>query len=406
MRATIPALLLALLPACGGAEAPTSTTPGAPPVPKSDKQQLANLSHFDVGTLSPTPPAIPARVNKDVLLGVEMTARPTILECLVDPKNRGADKLTKVVVDATLVDAGVEHKVSGANLTPAGTACIEGALKKWTDAAAGLNAKAAAGGAVSARLEVGHEVGNQPAVVMGINEASDVAGAVRAALPGWADCFADWKSAPPRALKGSVKVTKAPGAAEVSPAEVSFEPAGDPAADKVAACLKGKIAAMKLKAPKSDAVTVPLPLRFVHSGVASPLGAEEPPHLQFAQLDLLRARRLAEVAIAEGSRALAAAAYDDAVKRYKAGAKEVSVLELKDKCAALLAADDKAIEALQKQVEVETKTHDFAAAQKAKDAGWEPAETLSAQKLAEAQKDVQSFQQNRKADEAACPKVR
>ncbi len=40
-------------------------------------------------------------------------------------------------------------------------------------------------------------MGASPSVEMGVNDASDIAGAIRLALPTWGDCFADWKSAPP-----------------------------------------------------------------------------------------------------------------------------------------------------------------------------------------------------------------
>lgn len=104
---------------------------------------------------------------------------------------------------------------------------------------------------------------------------------------------------------------------------------------------------------------------------------------------------------------MAVGSYDSAVKSYKEKARpEVTVKELKDKCAALLLADDKVIDALRKQHAVEDTTHRFATEQKAKDPSWADAESAAAQKLALAQKDVDGFVGFRKQDEAACPRER
>jgi hypothetical protein len=402
-----PLFLALALTACAAEQVPGPQA-GGKEQPKVEQQQIAAVGYFDLATLWPAPPAVPARVNKEILTGVEVAARPLVMECLVDPKNRGADKRTHVVVDASLTDAGVDHKISGENLTPAGTACVDAALKKWTGAVAALNAKAASG-PVASHVEYEHVVGVSPAAVLGQNDASDLVARVRLALPGWGDCVADWKTAPPRMLKATIKLTKAAGSpapAEASPSEVTFEAAGDPTGEKVAACLKGKITALKVKSPASEAITVPYVFRFVHSNITDALPGVTP-EVQFAQLDLVRARRAAEAAVALGERGEAAGTYDLAVKNYKAKAKpEVTVKELKDKCAALLAADDKVIDAMKKQLTIEDTTHKLATEQKAKDASWAEAETSAAQKVQQAQKDVDGFQAQRKNDEGACPKER
>ncbi len=403
--------LALLLSACGapaaeGAKDPSTAGSGAPSAPKVEQQQLVNNGWLDAAIFALEAPALPPMVNSDVLLGVTLSARPLVLECLVDPKNRGAEKRTHVVIDATLGEAGVSHKVTGQNLPPSGASCIEAALNKWTATIPTLNAKASAGGAVSTHLELDHVAGVQPAVTMGVNEVSDVAGTIRLALPGFPECFAAWKSAPPRVLKGSLSLHKAkPPAAQVSPAALTFEPTGDAGADKVVACLTPKLTALSFKSPAGETLTIPLALRFVHSGAGESLPGA-PPDLQFTQLDLARGRRTAEAAIAVGGRNLATASYDDAVKRYKAGAKDVSVKELKDKCAALLVADDRLLDAAKKTLAVEDATHLFAQEQKAKDATWAEVEAISAKKQGEAQKDVESFKAARIADEAACPKSR
>jgi hypothetical protein len=257
---------------------------------------------------------------------------------------------------------------------------------------------------VKSHVEFEHVTGVYPSVTLGVNEASDIAGAIRLALPGWSDCFTDWKSAPPRQLSATVKVTRPkPPAPQVTPSEVTFEATGDAGADKVAACLKTKMLALQMKAPSGDLVTVPYPFRFGHSGLSDLLpGATA--DMQFTQFDLLRARRLAESSIALGGRNTAAAAYDDAIKRYKAKSADSSVAELREKCAALLAADDKAIDTLQKQLAVKEATHRFAQEQMAKDPAWANAEALTAKEIPDAKKDVETFKGARKSDEGTCPK--
>jgi hypothetical protein len=411
-RTTVLLPLFLILPACAGEQGAKGSNKPGPTAPVTEQQRIARTGYFDIGTLSPVPPAVQGQIDKPVLSGVALTARPLILECLVDPKNRGPEKLTKVVVDDTLTDAGVDHKVTGQNLTPAGTACITAALGKFTGAITGLNAKNAVQMPVAAHLEIEHSVDNNPAVVLGANEASDISGAIRLALPGWGDCLADWQSVAPRSLSASVKVVRpTPAAPEVTPADVTFQPGGDPTADKVAACLKTKVMALKVKAPKGDTIMVPYQFTFVHSGIPEMLLPGATPDLTLTQIELSRLRREAESAIADGERMQAWRAYTSAVEAYKASAKDpkapkVDVLGLIEKCKVLLAGDDKLIGALQKVLEGEDTARKFTAEQKAKDASWAPIEANAAKQLAEAQKVVETMRNNRKLDEGACPKIK
>ncbi len=416
MKRTTALLPLTLaLAACAGQANPNGQPkPGSSAAaPVTDRQRIVQAGYFDVGTLTATPPAIPAQVDKQVLGGVEMVARPLVIECVVDPQNRGPEKVTKIVVDASLTDAGVDHKVSGQNLTPAGITCITSALGKFTGASAGLNAKSAADkGGVSVHLEVTHTVGESPSVVLGTSEASDVSAAIRLALPSWGECLADWKSAAPRSLKATIKVTKPKAAAaDVTPTEVTFEPAGDPTADKVAACLKTKVMALKLKTPKEDSLTVPHTFRFVHSGIPDVVLPGATPDVELPQIDVQRLRREAERTIVDAERNQLSNSYNATVTAYKASAKDpkapkVELTELVNKCKALLAADDKLIETLQKVAEGEDIAHKYIAEQNAKDPSWAPIEQTAARQLAEAQKTVESMKNNRKLDENVCPKVK
>jgi hypothetical protein len=406
-RASTLVTLAFALAACGPEQPGAATpTPAGSAAPVAEQQAVKNVWYFDVSTFAPSPPAVTGHATNEALIGVELAARPVVMECLVDPKNRGPEKKTHVVLDATLGDAGVDHRVSGDNLSPAGVACIEAALRAWTGAIPTLTAKNAAG-PVKSHLELDHLVGASPAVEMGVNDVSDIAGALRLGLAGWGDCFTDWKTAPPRTLKATVKVLRPAkdAGATVTPAEVTFEAPTDAAAGKVAACLTGKIKALPVKTPRGASVSLPYTFRFVHSGVAEPL-PDAAPEVQIIQIDLQRARRAAETAIAVGDRTFSAVVYEDAVKRFKAKAKpEVPVAELKEKCAALLAADDKLLGAADKQAATEDAAHRIAAEQKSKDPTWADAEAAAAKSLAGAQRDAQVFRDNRKADEGACPKV-
>jgi hypothetical protein len=394
------------LAACGPSQ-PGPAAPAASAAPKVEQQKVLDTGYLDLSTLWPAPPAVAGRASNEALLGVELGARPVLMECLVDPKNRGPEKKTHVVVDASLTDAGVDHKVTGDNLTAAGIGCITAALQAWTQASPALSAKNAAG-PVKSHLELDHVVGASPAVVLGQNDVSDIAGAIRLALPGWGGCFDPWKTAPPRMLKATVKVARPAkdAGATVAPTEVTFDATADAAGGQVAACLQDKLKALQVKTPASGSVSLPYTFRFVHSGVTEAL-PDAPAELQFVQLDLERARRTAEMAIALGDRTIAAGTYEDMVKRFKAKTKpEPSVKDLQNGCAALLAADDKLLAAAEKQTASEAKSHRFTLDQKAKDPSWADAEAAAAKSLAAAQKDAQSFQQNRKADEGACPKVK
>jgi hypothetical protein len=426
MRTLNASLLLALLA--------SSCTPEPPPKPaeppKPVQQVLKNISYFDLGMFEAAPPPLPARVGNEALIGFELLGRPFVMECLVDAKNRGPDAKSKVVVDSKLTDAGVEHKVTGDNLTPAGVACVEAALAKWTAASPGLSAKNAAGPAVAGHVEFQHVVGVNPAVVMGINDVSDIAAAVRLAMPTWGDCFTDWKGAAPTPVKASIKVSRpvppaaaaagaasdakaadakaapAPVAAEVVPAEIIFEANPDPVATKVAACLKTKLGALKVKTPSGESVTLPYAFHFVNSAITATLPSALP-DVQFIQLDLQRARRAAEAAIVLGTRMQAVGVYDSAVQTFKESkGKKPTLPELKEKCAALLAADDQMIGAVEKQVAQEEATQKFTAAQKATDPSWADADAAAGRKLAEAQKDLETFKGYRKGDEGACPKMK
>src|SRR4051812_37740247 len=89
----------------------------------AEKQKIANLTYFDLVNCAARAMDVPRPINKEGVTGFLVAARPQVMECLVDAKNRGPEKATKAQVTTSVTEAGVEHKVSGENLTPEGQKC-------------------------------------------------------------------------------------------------------------------------------------------------------------------------------------------------------------------------------------------------------------------------------------------
>ena len=102
----------------------------ADPAPVVEKQRIVNISHFDVGSCAAPTLALPDPLNMEGVVGALVLARPGVLECFVDPKNRGPDAESGAAVKATVSESGAAYEVTGTNLTPAGVSCIETALKR------------------------------------------------------------------------------------------------------------------------------------------------------------------------------------------------------------------------------------------------------------------------------------
>lgn len=384
----------------GTAEQATKGQPAGPAL-----QKLATLGWFDVATCDPAVAESKA-LNPNALLGETLMARARVMECFVDPGSRGKDKLTEATIEVSAGAAEPDVKVSGANLTPAGQACVKDAVSKRL---AGLPHAAAGAAAVTTKVPFTHDNTLLPAVKLGVNDGSDVAAHTRLALPSACECFAAWKGAAPRSLKAAVEVLKAEGGGKESSPTLTFEPAGDAQADAVASCLAEKLHAKAWPAP-SKSVKVPVVFRFINSDVAAAL-PDAAVDLQFSQLDQERGRLSAAVAVAAGARQAAAEAYNQLVTKFKAAQTArsknmITVEQLTEGCGGLTSADDGWIAALDKLLDVEKRTHDYAAAQKAKDAAWSQAEAVSAVKQAEAAKDLASAKTTKDNDAKACPKVR
>ena len=363
----------------------------------ADQQRIAALSASDVGLCYPAPIPATSGVNPEVLTGMLVAARPGVMECLVDPRSRGQAKETQVTLKTTAGGGKLEHAVTGANLSPTGEQCIRAALDKHFASADGFAAQAAAvTSPATGEAQVTHVAGVSPSVELGLNEASDVTGAIRIAQSSWCDCYAEWKSAPPHPLTATITVKQG------APPQATFEPAKDPAAQKVAACLTTKIAALPLKA-QSASLTVPYSFLFIHSGQASPL-TDLPPAVQLRQLDALRTQRAARAVIALGGRTSAAVAYDVLVKKFQEAPDSVPVEDLTKGCAALLAADDSWLAAMTQQLEIDQQTLTLVQQLKAQDPAYERAEAAAKAGVETTKQDIETAKQMKVSDTGACPR--
>lgn len=357
-----------------------------------DKQRIFNISHFDVGSCAAPAPVLPDPLNQEAVVGALVLARPGVLECFVDPKHRGPAADSGAAVKATIGEAGATYEVTGTNLTPSGTACIETALKR-------LPFKPLAKGAppVLGAADFRHGP-SSPAVKLGVNAASDVAAALRLAAPAWCDCWNALGTTAPPSLKASLKLAPA------KPMELSFDATSDAAATALQICLGPKIKALPLTGGENE-LTVRYPFLLVNSGAANET-ADAQPELQFIQLDLIRAQRAADVAVKIGARTNALTTYDALVAKYKARPDSKLVKELKDKCAAMVRSDDDWIAALKSQGEVDARSLALASSLKAKDARWAEAEGAAQGQVTALQTDVKKAEEVRAADQAVCPKER
>ncbi len=341
--------------------------------PVMEKQRISNITYFDVASCAAPAPALPEKLNKEAVFGAALFARPA------------AESTAKVKI--TVDDAGAHYEVTGTNLTPEGTQCIQAAMAK-------LPFKPLEKGAAPVVNEVPFlHGGNSPAVKMGVNTGSDVAGKIRLAEPQWCDCWSALTQPPP-SLTATVKL--GPG----KPGEFSFG-AATGEAQTLAQCLTGKLQALKLES--ATELTLTYPVMLVNS-LSSGESADAQPELQFIQLDSIRAQRAADVALKVGSRINAVSTYDALVQKYKAKPNNALVKELKDKCGALVKSDQAWIDALKSQHELEQHTAEVATAFKAKDATWADAEA-AAQKTAEGTKaELAKAEGVKTADVGVCPK--
>lgn len=382
--------------ACAGQQKADTTGAAKQAAPVQERLKITNQPAFDVATCHPRQLTLPTPPNQAIIIGALVSARPQVLECLVDPKNRGPAQTTKVTVKTTVDTTGGKHVITGENLTPTGTQCVQSMVDKL----APFTALPAGAQPVEAQTEFVHEVGNSPTVTYGINEGSDFSGNVRLGQATWCDCYANFGNQPPPLLTAHIKLKKG----MATPAEVKFDPSGSTEGDALAACLQPKIAALPAKL-STDELT--FPHRFIHfHSLAGENVANLPPELAFYQLELVRGQRAADAAFAFGVRANAAETYDAVVAKYQKTKDWKLVDELKSKCAALVKSADAWIAALEAQQAADQHTLTLVQQLKAKDEGWAQVETATQGALGKTAEDLKTAQARRQADEAACPKER
>ena len=391
VRFVLSAVVLALAACATTGSAPAAKPAGEEGHPDAvhvDKLRIANLSTFDVAVCWPPVAALPVAGDGAVITGALLSARPRLLECLVDPLARGAAAESDQVVEVTVGDVGPSVRVQGDNLTAKGKACLEQVAQElpWKPLKPGSKP-------VTGRVTL-HHGKNSPAVRLGINEASDVAGQVRLSMRDWCDCFQLIASEPPPTVQ--VRLALKTGQGPVAVVEQGDGP--------VAQCLLPKLRAGKY-ASRSAELSVPLPLLLLNSqGAAEASDAQ--PELQFAQLDAIRSRGAARVALAVGTRNQAVLEYDALVAKYKAKAGSVAVKLLRDACAAMVAADDALVDADQKQADLESRTLALAQRLAQKDASWTQAAQAAQAQVDAATAELEKAKRTRAADAAVCPKER
>jgi hypothetical protein len=363
-----------------------------------ERMRITNQPAFDVAHCQKRTLTLPQPPNQGLLVGALVSARPQVMECLVDPKSRAGGDSTRLTVKTSVTEQAATHTATGENLTPEGQKCVQDAVNAFVP----LQPLAKGAQPVEAQVEFVHVVSSSPSIKFGINEGSDFSGTVRLAQPTWCDCYAAYTSRAPPLLTAKITLRKG----SPTPADVTFEASGSTEGDQLAACLKQKVVALPARVSTEE---LSFPHRFLHfNSMATEAAANLPTELRFQQLELVRNQAAAATAIAFGMRANAAEAYDAIVTEYKKDPKKNFGLipQLRERCAALVKAADGWLAAIETQQSVDQQTVTLVQELKAKDAAWADVETASQGALATTQKDLATAKQRRQEDEAACPKDR
>ena len=370
----------------------------AGPTTTEERMRITNPPPFDVAVCQPKALTLPQPANEGVLVGALLSTRSEVMECLVDPKSRGEAENTRVVVKTTLNDQGGTHAITGENLSPEGTACIQ----KVVDTRVPLTALPAGAQPVTSESTFLHEVGGSASVKFGINPGSDFSGTVRLAQDSWCECYAPFGTKIPPQLKATVDLKKG----TPTPAEIVFDSVGSPEGDQLTACLQAKMMTLPVNIEVTE---LKFPYRFTHfNSQASEMSADMSPELRFYQLDLLRNQRAANTAMAFGTRATAAEIYEAVIAKFQKTPpkKQYDLLpELTSKCNALVEASKASVDALSSQLQAEQQSLANVQELKAKDAAWGELEGKLQESVTASEQDVKSAQERLKADQGACPKV-
>jgi len=363
-------------------------------------ERVTNITYFDLAVCEPPVKMVTDVYSDEQLMAAVTMARPHVLECLVAPERRGPKEETHAVVTVVSSPAyGVEATVGGENMTEAGQRCVLEAVQKTLST---LPQLPKGWPPVAAEVDFIHTKDTLPGVKKGVNDLSDEAGKIRMSLPSFCGCFEPWRGAPPREIEMMVNLRRPPnteGNAQAAP--VNIHPHGvivptrlEGSDAQVAACLQQNISGMTFRVPRLE-YDVPFFFSFIDSrrdGEVAGLA----PWLQHKQLEAVRTRRFAELAMAMGARSSAARSYDALVERWKQD-KSVKVDALTKSCQGLLHTDDAWAAAARRKLETE-KASLAVATQVGKEAA------ISA-KILESERVLASASETRKEDEQACPKT-
>lgn len=368
------------------------------------RERISNRSPFDIAYCHPgTGVPMPATATAPGLIGALLTTEPLVLECLVDPANRGEAAETVVTLTTTVDATGATHDATGENLTDAGRACITGKLEE----ALRLPAVAEGKPAVKGEIKVVHRKGENPTVTLGINQPSDIFAAIRLGQQGWCDCYPDATATPPTVRAEFEVLPDATGLTNVTFVPVSdavdggAQEAGDAA---LTACLTEKLSALQV-APAAKHWKLPYVFEHGNAYAAAP-APNASPFVQFQHHTARRSQAQARAAMAAGDADIARGDYDALVSRYQKNSKSVSIKQLVDGCKRLVDADDAFISALEKLRSVGTDTQAFANAQVDSDSQWSDVVSQATEAVAKTDADLAAAKAQRESDNKACPKVR
>jgi len=394
--------------ACAGGQ-----TAGGSAASPAERQRVQNRVPFDIGNCFPAKLDLGKNANEYTLPAAFRGARPAIDECLVDGKVQNPNAATKGKAAISVDGTGTTVTVTGEGLQPAGTACIEKAIR------AQLEGVSAPPGGKPLTLEGPFERDPNSMVRMGVNEASDVQGTIRLAVPQWCSCFESIRAQAPPELAGTVTLTRADATPKVADGGQLSKGVGaalqpsDPSGAQVASCVNQKIEGLPLKSTSAE-LQVPVQVLLVNSSGSTTIPESASAVMQFSQLDAVREAREAQAFAALARRQNVANAYDAQVQVYQAAASSkdskkrkaagLMVKDLKGGCAALVKADEEFTKALESQVAVEQQMVTLAQTLKAKDPSWSSAETAATTATAETQKQIEASKQLRTANEKTCPK--
>jgi hypothetical protein len=415
MRRQFPLGITVVVLACASGQ---SSTGGAS---AAERERVVNLVPFDLANCFPQKLDLGKTANEYTLQAAFRAARPAIGECLVDAKLQNPAVATKGKVTIGMDPSGTTIGVHADGVKPEAITCIETAVRKE------LGGVSLPANAKPISLDAPIERDPAQMVRMGVNESSDVVGAIRLALPQWCSCFDSLRTQAPPELAGPVSVVrpdvaqyadrfKAPdgGVRSKDPVQPTLT-AAEPSGAQAASCVNERIAKMSFKTSPEQLV-VPVQLLLLNSSASKGFSAATPPPMQFAQLDAIREQRQADAFAALARRQNVANTYDAQVQAYQAAASSkdakkrsaagAMVSGLKTGCAELVKADDAYTKALEEQAAVEQQAVTLAQTLKAKDPVWGDAEKAAAGAMADTQKQIDAAKQLRAANEKACPKAK